>query len=445
MHVPSVLLHTSSDAHLPPLAIKPNGLSYLPSHESSAWNMYLQQIDRVVPFLGDLSRWVETLRRPKRALIVDVPIHMDDGRIAHFEGYRVQHNTSRGPGKGGVRFHKDVSLAEVMALSAWMSVKNAALNLPFGGAKGGVRVDPRLLSEGELERVARRYTSEIGIIIGPHNDIPAPDVNTNDRVMAWMMDTYSVNQGATSTGVVTGKPIALGGSLGRREATGRGVFVVAVEAAKKLGFAISNTFIAIQGFGNVGSVAAELFSQADAHIVAIQDDSGTVYKSDGLDVKALISYVAASGGVFGFKNAQTLDKDAFWDVPCDILVPAALETQITSLNAQRIQARLIVEGANGPTTPQADDILAERNILVVPDVIANAGGVTVSYFEWVQDFSSFFWNEDEINARLTHTMQTAFASVWQVAKDKGVSLRTAAFILGCTRILQARALRGLYP
>ncbi len=409
MRIPSVSLHCTSHAHPPASIANPLGLSYLPSNESSAWDMYLQQIDRVSPFLGDLSRWVDTLRRPKRVLVVDVPIHLDNGRIAHFEGFRVQHNTSRGPGKGGVR------------------------------------VDPRLLSEGELERVTRRYTSEIGVIIGPHKDIPAPDVNTNDRVMAWMMDTYSVNQGTTSTGVVTGKPIALGGSLGRREATGRGVFVVAVEAAKKLGLEIANACVAIQGFGNVGSVAADLFEQAHAHIVAVQDHTGTVYNPDGLNVKTLIAYVAVNGGVFGFKEAQSMDKDAFWDVPCDILVPAALETQITSLNAQRIQARLVVEGANGPTTPQADDILAQRNILVVPDVIANAGGVTVSYFEWVQDFSSFFWNEDEINARLTQTMQAAFASIWQVAQDKRVSLRTAAFIVGCTRILQARALRGLCP
>lgn len=431
--------------HLSGAQTKPASLSYLPGNENSAWDMYLQQIDRVAPFLGDLSRWVETLRRPKRVLIVDVPIHMDDGSIAHFEGFRVQHNTSRGPGKGGVRFHQDVTLPEVMALSAWMSVKNAALNLPFGGAKGGVRVDPRRLSEGELERITRRYTSEIGVIIGPNKDIPAPDVNTNDRVMSWMMDTYSVNLGTTSTGVVTGKPIALGGSLGRREATGRGVFVAATEAAKKIKLKIANARIAIQGFGSVGGVAAELFAQAHAKIIAVQDHTGAVYNPAGLEVKALLGHVARHGGVAGFENAQAMDKDSFWDVPCDILVPAALEAQITSSNAQRLQARLIVEGANGPTTPQADDILAARNILVVPDVIANAGGVTVSYFEWVQDFSSFFWKEDEINARLTQTMQAAFASVWQVAQDKRVSLRTAAFIVGCTRILQARALRGLYP
>ena len=443
--VASLMSRTPNPQHASNDSPHPLGLSYLPRHEISAWDIYLQQIERVTPFLGNLSRWVETLRRPKRVLTVDVPIHMDDGSIAHFEGFRVQHNTSRGPGKGGVRFHQDVTLPEVMALSAWMSVKNAALDLPFGGAKGGVRVDPRYLSEAELERVTRRYTSEIGVIIGPHKDIPAPDVNTNERIMSWMMDTYSVNHGTTSTGVVTGKPVALGGSLGRREATGRGVVVTAIEAAKKIALPIEKARIAIQGFGNVGSVAAMLLSKAQATILAVQDHTGTIHSPGGLDVKALIEHVTNHGGVLGFEGAQVLDKDAFWDVPCDILIPAALESQITANNAARIQARLIVEGANGPTTPQADDILADRQILVVPDVIANAGGVTVSYFEWVQDFSSFFWNEDKINARLTEAMQAAFANVWQIAQDKQVSLRTAAFIVGCSRILQARSLRGLYP
>lgn len=420
-------------------------LSFVPIEADCAWSMFLQQIDRVEPFLGDLNRWIDTLRRPKRILTVDVPIHLDDGRIAHFEGFRVQHNTSRGPGKGGVRFHQDVTLSEVMALSAWMSVKNAALNLPFGGAKGGVRVDPRLLSDGELERVTRRYTSEIGIVIGPQKDIPAPDVNTNERVMAWMMDTYSVNQGTTSTGVVTGKPIALGGSLGRREATGRGVFTIAREAARKLGLDIAKAEVAIQGFGNVGSVAADLFVKEQARIVAVQDHTGTIFNASGINPATLGAHVLAHGGVSGFAGASFLEPDLFWDVPCDILIPAALEGQITSQNAGRIQASLVVEGANGPTTPQADDILAARNILVVPDVIANAGGVTVSYFEWVQDFSSFFWDEQEINARLTQAMCTAFDAIWQVSNDKNVSLRTAAFIVACTRILQARSLRGLYP
>ena len=420
-------------------------LSYLDPHKLGPWGVYLQQVDRVTPYLGSLARWVDTLKRPKRALIVDVPIHLDNGTIAHFEGYRVQHNTSRGPGKGGVRFHQDVTLSEVMALSAWMSIKNAAVNVPYGGAKGGIRVDPRQLSMGELERMTRRYTSEIGIIIGPTKDIPAPDVNTNEQIMAWMMDTYSMNEGATATGVVTGKPIDLGGSLGRREATGRGVFTVGVEAAKRIGMDIGRTRVAVQGFGNVGGIAGKLFAEAGARVVAVQDHGGTIYREAGLDVPALLAHVARTGSVGGFEGAEVLAKDAFWDVPCNILIPAALEQQITHVNAGRIQAKMVIEGANGPTTPEADDILQERGVLVVPDVIANAGGVTVSYFEWVQDFSSFFWSEDEINARLVKIMQDAFQVVAQVADEHRVSLRTATFIVACKRILHARDLRGLYP
>lgn len=419
--------------------------SYLQADHLGPWGIYLQQVDRVTPYLGHLARWAETLKRPKRALIVDVPIQLDNGTVAHFEGYRVQHNTSRGPGKGGVRFHQDVTLSEVMALSAWMSVKNAAVNVPYGGAKGGIRVDPKTLSLGELERLTRRYTSEIGIIIGPTKDIPAPDVNTNEQIMAWMMDTYSMNEGATSTGVVTGKPIDLGGSLGRREATGRGVYTVGVEASRHLGLDISQSRVAVQGFGNVGGIAAKLFAQAGAKVVAVQDHGGTIYREAGLDVPALLTHVARHGTVGGFAAAEPLDANAFWDVPCEILIPAALEQQITAANAHRIQAKLVIEGANGPTTPAADDILQDRNILVVPDVIANAGGVTVSYFEWVQDFSSFFWSEDEINARLVRIMKEAFAGVWEVAQDHKVSLRTATFIVACKRILHARELRGLYP
>ena len=419
--------------------------SYLNAEHLGPWGIYLEQIDRVTPYLGPLSRWVETLKRPKRILIVDVPIELDNGTVAHFEGYRVQHNTSRGPGKGGVRFHQDVSLSEVMALSAWMSVKNAAVNLPFGGAKGGVRVDPKTLSRSELERLTRRYTSEIGIIIGPTRDIPAPDVNTNEQIMAWMMDTYSMNEGATATGVVTGKPVALGGSLGRKEATGRGVFTVAEEAARRIGLPLQGARVAVQGLGNVGGVAAKLFAQAGARVVAVQDHAGTIYREAGLDVPALLAHVAQHGSVLGFASAEVLTPEQFWQVPCDILVPAALEQQITMANAHQIQARLVIEGANGPTTPEADDILAERGILVVPDVVANAGGVTVSYFEWVQDFSSFFWSEDEINARLVRLMREAFAAVWQTAETHKVSLRTATFIIACTRMLQARELRGLYP
>jgi len=420
--------------------------SYLSSHEIGPWGVYLEQIERVTPYLGGLARWVETLKRPKRILVVDVPIERDDGTIAHFEGYRVQHNTSRGPGKGGVRFHQDVTLSEVMALSAWMTVKNAAVNVPYGGAKGGIRVDPKTLSMGELQRVTRRYTSEINIIIGPNKDIPAPDVNTNEQIMAWMMDTYSMNQGSTATGVVTGKPISLGGSLGRHEATGRGVFVVGCEAAAKCGLDLKGARVAVQGFGNVGGIAARLFAEAGARVVAVQDHVTTVVRDSGLDIPALQAHVAQHGSVSGFANVDMIrHQSRFWEVDCDILIPAALEQQITEANASRIRAKIILEGANGPTTPAADDILREKGVLIVPDVIANAGGVTVSYFEWVQDFSSFFWTEGEINERLTRIMREAFAAIWKLAEEKKVSLRTAAFIMACTRVLQAREMRGLYP
>ena len=419
--------------------------SYLQADQLGPWGNYLKQVDRVTPYLGHLARWVETLKRPKRILIVDVPIEMDNGTIAHFEGYRVQHNLSRGPGKGGVRFHQDVTLSEVMALSAWMSVKTAAVNVPYGGAKGGIRVNPKTLSRSELERMTRRYTSEIGLIIGPTKDIPAPDVNTNEQIMAWMMDTYSMNTGEAATGVVTGKPVDLGGSLGRREATGRGVFTVGLEAAHHTGLKIEGARIAVQGFGNVGGTAAKLFCEVGARLVAVQDHTGTIVHEGGLDAVALLAHVASTGGVAGFPGAEKLADEDFWSVPCEILIPAALESQITAENAPKIHAKLVIEGANGPTTPEADDILHDSGVLVLPDVIANAGGVTVSYFEWVQDFSSFFWTEDEINARLVRIMKEAFAGVWQTAQEHKVSLRTATFIIACTRMLHAREMRGLYP
>lgn len=419
-------------------------LSYVQPTANSPWGTYLSQVDRVVPYLGELARWVETLKRPKRALIVDVPIEMDDGSIAHFEGYRVQHNLSRGPGKGGVRFHPDVTLEEVMALSAWMTVKTAAVNLPYGGAKGGIRVDPKKLSMKELEKVTRRYTSEIGIIIGPHSDIPAPDVNTNAQIMAWMMDTYSMNVGGTATGVVTGKPLHLGGSLGRVKATGRGVFVTGREAARRLGLDLRGARVAVQGFGNVGSVAAELFAEAGARIVAVQDHTGTIFNDKGLDLAKLVP-LSRTDGVVGFKGGDVIENEAFWDVACDILIPAALEGQVTAERASKTKAKLVLEGANGPTVPEADDILAERGVLVVPDVICNAGGVTVSYFEWVQDFSSFFWDEDEINERLDRIMMNALNHIWDKADEHKISLRTATYAVACGRILMARQERGLYP
>jgi glutamate dehydrogenase (NAD(P)+) len=422
-----------------------SNLSYITPTPDSPWATYLSQVDRVVPYLGRLAKWAETLKHPKRALVVDIPIEMDDGSVAHFEGFRVQHNLSRGPGKGGVRYHPDVTLEEVMALAAWMTVKNAAVNLPYGGAKGGVRVDPRLLSQKELEKLTRRYTSEIGIIIGPQQDIPAPDVNTNAQIMAWMMDTYSMNTGSTSTGVVTGKPIHLGGSLGRVKATGRGVFVTGREAARRINLNLDGAAVVIQGFGNVGSSAAELFHAAGSKIVAVQDHTGTVYNDKGLDLAELMPHVRTTGGVAGFLGADKISNEQFWEVKCDVLIPAALEGQITAERAMRTTARLVLEGANGPTVSKADDILAERGVLVVPDVICNAGGVTVSYFEWVQDFSSFFWSEDEINVRLDKIMVDALRKIWDTADRHKVTLRTATFAVACERILFAREERGLYP
>ena len=422
-----------------------SNLSFISPSPNSPWGTYLAQVDRVIPYLGPLARWAETLRRPKRALIVDIPIEMDDGSIAHFEGFRVQHNLSRGPGKGGVRYHPDVTLEEVMALSAWMTIKNAAVGLPYGGAKGGIRVDPKTLSLKELEKITRRYTSEIGIIIGPEKDIPAPDVNTNAQIMAWMMDTYSMNVGGTATGVVTGKPIELGGSLGRVKATGRGVYIAGREIARKLGMKIDSARVAVQGFGNLGSIAAELFAASGAKIVAVQDHTGTLYNEAGLDVAALQQTSAREGGIIGYKGGQKIDNENFWDVETDFLIPAALEGQISKARSERIKTKVILEGANGPTVPDADNVFAERGITVVPDVLANAGGVTVSYFEWVQDFSSFFWTEEEINVRLDKIMTNAFNQVWSTSEKHKITLRTAAYVVACERVLKARSERGLYP
>ena len=423
-----------------------NPLSFVHPTPESPWGTYISQVDRVVPYLGHLARWAETLKRPKRALIVDVPIELDNGEVAHFEGYRVQHNLSRGPGKGGVRYHPDVTLEEVMALQR-LDDGEVRRGEPALWRRQGrhPRRPAKLLRLKELERMTRRYTSEIGIIIGPQRDIPAPDVNTNGQIMAWMMDTYSMNTGTTATGVVTGKPIHLGGSLGRVKATGRGVFVTGREAARRLGLNLDGARVAVQGFGNVGSSAAELFAQAGAKIVAAQDHTGSIYNPHGFDMADITAHVKATGGVGGFTGAEPMDGEAFWDVACDILIPAALEGQITADRAQRIKAKLVLEGANGPTLPTADDILAERGVLVVPDVICNAGGVTVSYFEWVQDFSSFFWSEDEINVRLDKIMVDALKKIWDTADRHKITLRTATFAVACERILIAREERGLYP
>jgi glutamate dehydrogenase (NAD(P)+) len=418
-------------------------LSFVPATGPSAWETYLTQVDRAARYLGPLSKWLETLKRPKRCLIVDVPIELDNGGVAHFEGYRVQHNLSRGPGKGGVRYHPGVTLEEVMALAAWMTVKNAAVNLPYGGAKGGVRLDPAQLSEKELERVTRRYTSVIGLLIGPQMDIPAPDVNTNAKIMAWMMDTYSMNVGATVTGVVTGKPIQLGGSLGRLKATGRGVFVAARETARRMKLGMDGARVAIQGLGNVGHAAAEQFVAAGAKLVALQDHTATLIAPEGVDAPKLFAHLREHGRLAGFASSDS--SEDFWGVECEFLVPAALEGELTEARARKVPCRIVVEGANGPTTPEADLVLRERGITVVPDVVANAGGVIASYFEWVQDFSSFFWTEDEIKLRLEQVLVGALRHVFDVAARHRIDLRTAAFVVGCERVLEARDKRGLYP
>ena len=418
-------------------------LSYVDENEGQAWLNFLEQLDRVEPYLGDLKENLDHLRRPKRSLIVNIPVKMDDGTVRHFEGFRVQHSITRGPGKGGVRFHPDVNLNEVMALAGWMTIKCAALNLPFGGAKGGVRVDPTTLSKNELERLTRRYTTEINLIIGPQKDIPVPDVGTTPQVMAWMMDTYSMNAGSTVTGVVTGKPVHLGGSLGRSKATGRGVFVTGLEAAQKIGLDIARATVCVQGFGNVGAEAALLFHESGAKVIAVQDHTATLYHPEGINIPDLLAYQRQQGAIKGFDMVHDIDKNELWNIEADIFIPAALEGVISKEIAQKLQTKLILEGANGPTDPAADDVLNERGIIIVPDVICNAGGVTVSYFEWVQDLASYFWTEDEINHRMDVIMRKAIHDVWDRAQHANCSLRTAAYIVACERILLARRDRGL--
>lgn len=413
--------------------------------EFCPWNNFLEQVTRMEPYLGDLAKWSDILRYPKRVLIVSVPISLDDGTLAHFEGFRVQHNISRGPAKGGLRFHPQTSLNEIMALAGWMTIKNAALNLPYGGAKGGIRIDPTKCSPGELERVTRRYISELGRMIGPQKDIPAPDMGTYEQIMAWIMDTYSVDTGSTETGVVTGKPVALGGSLGRKEATGRGVAVIAQEAAKMYNILLKNARVIVQGFGNVGSISAKVMVEMGAKVVAIQDVENTFYNENGIDIFAAIRHAEEHRTLEGFSEAERISTEEFWDIPNDITIPAAMEGQITPKRAKRIDTRMVVEGANGPTTPTAETILQERGIPIIPDIIANAGGVTVSYFEWVQDFSSFFWDEEEINRKMERILLYAFKNVCECAEENKVSLRVAAFIVACRRILHARKMRGLYP
>jgi glutamate dehydrogenase (NAD(P)+) len=384
------------------------------------------------------------LTHPKRQIVVSCPVQMDNGEIEVFTGYRVQYNITLGPAKGGIRYHPDVSLDEVTALAAWMTWKCAVAHIPFGGGKGGIVCDPTRMSRRELEALTRRYIAEIIDAIGPEKDVPAPDVNTNDQVMAWIMDTYSMHVGHTETAVVTGKPVELGGSLGRREATGRGVMIVTREAAAHLGIDIKGARVAVQGFGNVGSVSADLLGAIGARIVAVTDWKGGVHNEQGLDVAALIEHVRQHKSVAGFGGGTALTNDELWELDVDVLIPAALENQITMDNAPKIRAKIVTEGANGPTTPEAHDHLHKRGVFVIPDILANSGGVTVSYFEWVQDRYGYFWDLEDVNSRLEKKMREAFDDVLQTSLKYKVDLRTAAYIVAISRVGTVTKMRGMY-
>ncbi len=387
----------------------------------------------------------QVLRTPKRVLEVSIPTKMDNGQLKVFTGYRVQHNIARGPSKGGIRYHPSVTLDEVKALAAWMTWKTATVNIPYGGGKGGVICDPKRMSKSELERMTRRYASEILPLIGPEQDVPAPDVYTDAQTMAWIMDTYSMTVGYSALGVVTGKPISLGGSLGRNEATARGVLFVAEEACRVKKIPLRGATVAIQGFGNAGSVAARLFAMKKAKIVAISDSRGGVYNPRGIDPLKAIRYKERSGTVVGMPGASRLSNDDLLTLKCDILIPAALENVITLHNADQIKAKIIAEAANGPTTPHADEVLHRKGIFVLPDILANAGGVTVSYFEWAQDLQGYFWEENEVNARLEKIMKRAFSDVHETMRKYHTHPRAAAYILAVGRVAEATLVRGLFP
>ena len=386
----------------------------------------------------------KVLKSPAREITVSIPVMLDDGRLEVFTGYRVQHSIARGPAKGGIRFAPDVTLDEVRALSSWMTWKCAVVNIPFGGGKGGVICDPRIMSQIELERLTRRYTAEIIEFLGPEKDVPAPDMNTNEQTMAWIMDTYSMHMRHTVTAVVTGKPLNLGGSLGRPEATGRGCMFVTIQALKLFGMLPEETRVVIQGFGNVGGMAAKLMQQNGFKVVCIIEYDGAVYNASGLDIRALMEHRRETGSIVDFAGGQNIDKDEALFLECDVLLPAAKENVITSLTAGRLRTKILVEGANGPTTAAADSILAEKNIFVVPDILANAGGVTVSYFEWVQDRQGFFWNEEQVNSRLEEIMVNSFRDVIAYAGKHKVNNRTAAYMLALDRVAFAIKLRGIY-
>ncbi|MBI3458551.1 MAG: Glu/Leu/Phe/Val dehydrogenase [Candidatus Rokubacteria bacterium] len=419
--------------------------SKLQFESSGLYRTAIEQLNAVAKRIGLDAGIHERLRYPRRALVVSIPTLMDDGHTEVFVGYRVHHNTVLGPTKGGIRYHPDVTLGEVSALAMLMSWKCALMGLPYGGAKGGVACDPDSMSQRELERMTRRYTAEVMLLIGPDLDIPAPDLGTNEQVMAWIMDTYAMTQGKTVPGVVTGKPLLIGGSAGRRDATGRGLVYALGQSARGTRLDLSGARIVVQGFGNVGSVAARLLWREGSLVVGVGDAKGGVTNPRGIDIRELTNHVKEAGTVAGFPGAEPVSSAELLELPCDVLIPAAVGGQITVENADRIKARIIAEGANGPTTPEGDDILADRGVLVIPDILANAGGVVVSYFEWVQGLQYYFWRESEINTRLQELIIRAYNQVSSLAKRESVSLRTAALMLGVRRVTEAFQLRGFYP
>ena len=422
--------------------VKPEKDTFLP--DENPFEGMMQRFDRAAELLNLEPGLYSVLRHPEKQIIVSVPVTRDSGEVEVYTGYRVLYNTSRGPAKGGIRFDMQVTLEEVKALAAWMTWKCAVVNIPFGGAKGGVVCDPHTMSPAELERLTRRYTAGIIQTLGPDSDVPAPDVNTNERVMAWIMDTYSMHVGHTTTAVVTGKPVEMGGSLGRREATGRGCMIVTKEALAHLGMPVEGTTVAIQGFGNVGSVAADLLQKEGCRIVAIGDRSASFYDPDGIDVVDAAQYVKKNKTLSGYAPAQQITSAELLTLDVDVLVPAALENVITRKNAANVKARIICEGANGPTTPAADEILEQNGVFVIPDILANAGGVTVSYFEWVQDRGGYFWTEQVVNERLTEIMVNSFKDVLALATEHKVNMRTAAYMLAISRVANVHRLRGIY-
>jgi glutamate dehydrogenase (NAD(P)+) len=413
--------------------------------EKTAWDNARKQFDIAAAVLQLDESLRRILCKCELELTVNFPVKMDSGKVEVFTGYRILHNGARGPTKGGIRYHPEVSLDEVRALSMWMSWKCAVVNIPYGGAKGGVICDPAQLTISELERLTRRYATAISLVMGPDSDIPAPDVNTNPQIMAWIMDTYSMHKGYSVPAVITGKPISMGGSQGRREATGRGIAITAREVARHLGMNLKGAKVAVQGFGNVGSVAAYLLHDQGCKVVALGDVFGSIYHPEGLDPRAVLKFAAETKAIVGFPGSQKIEKDELLELPVDILVPAAMENQITSKNAARVKAKVIVEGANGPTTPEADVILGKKGTIIVPDILANAGGVVVSYFEWVQDLQSFFWDEAEINHNLERIMVNAFNDVMAISQQKKINLRTAALVSAIQRVAGAIQVRGIYP